>query len=193
MSRDRLLLLIKLYRFNDADTRNDRRDDRFGHVREAWELFNDRCRELYGLGPHVTIDEMLQKFRGSCSFRHYMPQKPGRYGIKYWNLCDAESHYCYNAIPYLGKEDNTPAVNLGATVVTKLVESIRNTHRSVTCDCFFTSADLFEDLHEDNLSLVRTIKVNRKNLPVKLLPSQGKERTVGDYIFAFKENTTMVS
>ena len=118
MSRDRLLLLIKLYRFNDADTRNDRRDDRFGHVREAWELFNDRCRELYGLGPHVTIDEMLQKFRGSCRFRHYMPQKPGRYGIKYWNLCDAESHYCYNAIPYLGKEGNTPAVNLGATVVT---------------------------------------------------------------------------
>ena len=122
-----------------------------------------------------------------------MPQKPGWYGIKYWNLGDAESHYCYNAMPYLGKEGNTPAVNLGATVVTKLVESIRNTHRSVTCDRFFTSADLFEDLHEDNLSAVRTIKVNRKTLPAKLLPSQAKERTVGDYAFPFKENTTVVS
>ena len=36
VSRDQLLLLIKFYRFNDADTRNDRRDDRSGRIREAW-------------------------------------------------------------------------------------------------------------------------------------------------------------
>ena len=52
---------------------------------------------------------------------------------------------------------------------------------------------MFEDLHKDNLSAVGTVKVSRKNLPVKLLSSQAKERTVGDSIFAFKENTTMVS
>ena len=122
-----------------------------------------------------------------------MPQKPGRYSINYWILADAESHYCFNTIPYLGKEGDTPAVNLGATVVAKLVEPIRNTHRNVPCDRFFTSVDLFEDLHKDNLSAVGTVKVSRKNLPVKLLSSQAKERTVGDSIFAFKENTTMVS
>ena len=31
MSRDRLLLLIEFCRFDDADTRNDRRKDRFGY------------------------------------------------------------------------------------------------------------------------------------------------------------------
>ena len=122
-----------------------------------------------------------------------MPQKPGRYGVTYWILADAESHYCFNVILYLGKEGYTPAVNLRTTVVTKLVEPIRNTHRNVNCDRFFTSADLFEDLHKDNLSAVGTVKTNKKNLPVKLLPSQAKKRTVGDSIFAFKENTTMVS
>ena len=122
-----------------------------------------------------------------------MPQKPGWYGIKYWILADAESYYCFNTTPYLGKEGNTPAVNLGATVVTKLVEPIRNTHQNVTSDCFFTSVDLFEDLHKDNLSAVGTVKANRRNLPVKLLLSQAKEHTMGDSIFAFKENTTMVS
>ena len=193
MSRDWFLWLIKFCRFDDADTRNDWRDNRFGHIREACELFNNCCWELYGLGPHVTIDEMLQKFCGRCRFRQYMPQKPGRYGIKYWILADAESHYCFNAISYLGKEGDTPAVNLGATVVTKPVEPICNTHQNVTCDCFFTSFDLFEDLHRGNLSAVGTVKANRKSLTVKLLPSQAKERTVGDSIFAFKENTTMVS
>ena len=123
----------------------------------------------------------------------YITQKPGWYGIKYWILADAESHYCFSAITYLGKEGDTPAVNLGATAVTKLVEPIRNTHQNVTCDRFFTSVDLFEDLYKDNLSAVGTVKANRKYLPAKLLPSQAKERTVGDSIFAFKENTTMVS
>ena len=55
----------------------------------------------------------------------------------------------------------------------------------------FASFDLFEDLHRGNLAEVGTVKANRKSLPVKLLQSQ--ERTVGDSIFAFKENTTMVS
>ena len=40
MSRDWLLLLIKFCRFDDADTRNNHRDDRFGHMREGilWAL-----------------------------------------------------------------------------------------------------------------------------------------------------------
>ena len=56
LSRDRLLLLIKFSGFDDVNTRDDRKDDRFGHIREAWDTFNNRCRELYGLRPHTTID-----------------------------------------------------------------------------------------------------------------------------------------
>ena len=98
LSRDRLLLLIKFCRFDDVNARDDQKDDRFGHIREVWDTFNNRCRELYDLGPYTTFGEMLQKFRGRCRF------KSGRYGIKYWILTDAENHYCYNAIPYLAKK-----------------------------------------------------------------------------------------
>ena len=84
---------------------------------------------------------MLQKFRGRYRFRQYMPQKPGPYGIKYWILADAESHVCFNAIPYLGKEGDTPAVNLW-TFINKQVDAIHNTQRNVSCDRFFTSVDL---------------------------------------------------
>ena len=132
LSSNKYLLPMRFRRFDDVNTRDDRKDDRFGHIREAWDTFNNHCRELYGLGPHTTIDEMLQKFRGRCRFRQYMPSKPGRYGIKYWILADAENHYCYNTIPYLGKEGDAPAVNLGAQVVKNLVEPIKGTSRSVT-------------------------------------------------------------
>ena len=108
-----------------------------------------------------------------------MPSKPGRYGIKYWILTDAENHYCYNAIPYLGKEENTAAVNLGAQVIKNLVEPIKGTSRNVTCHCYFTSVDLFEELYSNNLTAVGTVMFNRRHLPLSLLPKQARGREVG--------------
>ena len=190
--RDRLLLLIKFCEFCNVNTRDDRKDDRFGHIHEVWDTFNNRCRELYGLGPQAAIDEMLQTFHGRCRFRQYMPSKPGRYGIKYWILADAENHYCYNAIPYLGKEGDAPALNLGAQVVKYLVEPIKGTSCNVTCDHYFTSVDLFEELYDNNLIAVGTVMPNRRHLPVSLLPKQARGREVGSSLFAFKDNLTMV-
>ena len=102
-----------------------------------------------------------------------MPSKPGRYGIKYWILADAKNYYCYNAIPYLGKEGDTPAVNLGAQVVKNLVKPI---------SVFITSVDLFEELYNNNLTAVNTA-----------ITKQARGREVGFSLFAFKDNLTMVS
>ena len=175
------------------NTRDDRKNDRFEHICEVWDTFNNRCRELYGLGPHTTIDEMLQKFRGRCRFRQYMPSKPGRYDIKYWILADAENHYYYNAIPYLGKEGDAPAVNLGAHVVKNLVEPIKGTSRNVKCDRYFTSVDLFKELYNNNLTAVGTFMPNRRHLPLSLLSRQARGYEVGSSLFAFKDNLIMVS
>ena len=147
ISRDRLLLQLKFCRFDDVNTRNERNNDKFCHIQEVWDTFNHHCKELYDLGEHATIDEMLQKFRGRCRFRQYMSSKPGRYGIKYWILADGEIHYCYDAIPYLGKEGDAPAMNLGSQVVKKLVKPIRGSSHNITCDRFFTSVALFEELY----------------------------------------------
>ena len=134
LSHDKLLLLKNFCRFDDANARDDQKDDRFGYNREVWDTFNNCCRELYGLGPHPNFDKMLQKFHGHCRSRQYMPSKQGSYGVKYWILADAENHYCYNAISYLGKEGDAPAGNLGAHVVRNLVETIKGTNHNVTCD-----------------------------------------------------------
>ena len=193
LSRDRLLLLIKFCRFDDVNTRDDRKDDRFGHIREAWDTFNNRCRELYGLGPHTNVDEMLQRFRGRCRFRQYMPSKLGRYGIKCLILADAKNRYFCNSIPYLGKEGDAPAVNLGAQVVKNLVEPIKGTSRNVTCDHYFMSLDLFEELYDNNLTAVGTVMPNRRHLPLLLLPKQARGCEVNSSLFAFKDNLAMVS
>ena len=100
-----------------------------------------------------------------------MPSKPGRYGIKFWILADAENHYCYSVFPDLGKEGDKIATNLEATVVKKLVEPIHNTSRNITLDRYFTGVELFEHLLKVKLTSVGTVMPNRKHL---LIPLKGK-------------------
>ena len=74
----------------------------------------------------------------------YVPSKPGRYGIKFWTLVDAQIHYCYNAMPYLGKYGDKVAVNIRAAVVEKLVEPLHNSGRNIACGPYFTCVDMIE-------------------------------------------------
>ncbi|CAF4047636.1 unnamed protein product [Rotaria sordida] len=43
------------------------------------------------LSENLTTDEQLVPFRDRCSFVQYMPNKPSKYGLKFWVLCDVDS------------------------------------------------------------------------------------------------------
>jgi len=194
MSRDRFKLLLKFLRFDDFHTRSVRRGlDRFAPFREVWEMFVANCRTVYLPGECVTVDEQLVTFRGRCVFRQYMPSKPGRYGIKVWACCDSKNSYCYNAAPYLGKEGNQVTTNLGSKVVKEMIQPLLNTGRNVTMDRFFTDVELCENLLTENLTVVGTIKANRRHLPTALLPVAAKKREPGSIMFAYHQQLTMVS
>ena len=57
----------------------------------------------------------------------------------------------------LGKEGNAPALNLDVQVAKKLVELSKGSDRNITCNQFFTSVCLFEELHKDNLTVVGAV------------------------------------
>ena len=42
-------------------TADKRKDNRFSHIRELWDTFNRRYRELYRTEAHATINKMLEK------------------------------------------------------------------------------------------------------------------------------------
>ena len=192
ISCDRLKLNYQFCRFDNIDPREERQvRDKFCHVRKLRDKFIEQSQSLYDLGPNATIDEMLLKFRGQCSFRQYIPSKPGRYGIKFWILADAENHYYSNAFPYLCKERDKIVKNLGATVVKKLVEPILNTSRNITCDRYFTGVELFEHLLKVKLTSDGTIMSNRKHLPIPLTIKGNRE--INSTLFAFKDSVIMCS
>ena len=64
----------------------------------------------------MTVDEQLVCFRGRCPFRQYIPSKPGKYGIKIWAICEANTSYAWKMQVYTGKN---PAVGMRSKLGSK--------------------------------------------------------------------------
>uniref|UniRef100_A0A336MIT5 CSON015446 protein n=1 Tax=Culicoides sonorensis TaxID=179676 RepID=A0A336MIT5_CULSO len=194
LSSERFSFLLWCLRFDDSKTRDERmKTDRFAPVREVWEIFIENCRNNYKPGSFVTIDEQLLAFRGRCSFRMYMPNKPAKNGIKTVMMCDTTTNYLIDAIPYLGKNTNTNGMAHGEFFVKKLTESIHGSNRNVTMDNWFTSVPLALDLLKPpfNLTMVGTIRANKREIPREML--NVRKRKVDTSLVGYDRELTLTS
>ena len=79
MSKSRFTFLMRVLRFDNAQTRADRvAVDRLAPIRSLWDAFVGACKNVYVPGPHLTIDEQLVPFRGKVPFKMYIPNKPAK-------------------------------------------------------------------------------------------------------------------
>ena len=110
----------------------------------------------YKPGENINIDEQLFPTKYRCKFIQYMPNKPVKFGIKFWLAFDVESKYILYAIPYLGKDDSRPSTQrLSDNVVMTHMKPFMGKDRSVVTDNFFTSFLLAKELKKS--SLVETL------------------------------------
>ncbi|XP_048855420.1 piggyBac transposable element-derived protein 4-like [Brienomyrus brachyistius] len=149
---------------------------------------------MYTLYPIASYDIKLVFPRcvlaGRCSFRQYMPRKPGRYGLKLWVLCDARTSYCWRVKLYMGKPPGEAReVDVAKNVVLELSEGLRG--HNITFDNFFTSFSLGQELLQRHLTMVGTVRRNRPELPPALLTTRGRRLHSSE--FAFSQNTTLVT
>ena len=133
---------------------------------------NTEAKRVKGDDYSNLLDEaeflaFLGLFIARCPFTQYMPNKPGKFGIKFWMLADAEKPYIMNVRPYLGKnfDDERGGVQLGEHVVLKLMEPFIDKGYNVTTDNFFTSLRLAKQLGRKKTTLVGTMRGNRKEMP----------------------------
>ncbi|XP_071061469.1 piggyBac transposable element-derived protein 4-like [Pseudochaenichthys georgianus] len=167
LSRNRFREIMRYLRFDKKETRRCRlTTDKFTHVRKVWDRFVDNSIASYRPGSDITVDEQLFLTKSRCPFTQYMPNKPDKFGIKFWLAADVDSKYMLNGFPYLGKDASRPATQrLGENVVLRLVEPFVGKGRNITTDNFFTSLPLAKALLAKNTSLVGTIKRNKRELP----------------------------
>ena len=149
-------------------------------------------KDAYVPGPNLTIDEQLVTFWGCCPFCQYMRSKSGKYGTKIWAICDLTSHYVLKMDLYKGREIGEPReTNLGSKVVLKLSEPFQKSGRNITSDNFFANLELGRKLLMQNLTIVGTIRKNRKELPAEFVST--KDRKEFTTLYGFQKEATIAS
>lgn len=166
MPRSKFRHLSKLLRFDLKSNRSQRSTDRFTHIREVYERFTSNCASKYTPESSLTVDEQLLPLKSRCKWITFMPQKPDKYGQKYWTLVEVESKYVLAQIPYLGKDPSGNITrDLAEKVVLELVEkSGIGPGYTIIGDNFFTSLSLVKKLQSKGISYVGTVRNNKVEL-----------------------------
>ncbi|KAJ4425627.1 hypothetical protein ANN_27823 [Periplaneta americana] len=85
---------------------------------------------------------------------------------------------------YAGKDERPAEERSAKAVVRRLVKPLEGTGRNVTTDRYYTSFELAEELYnDDKLTLVGTLKSNRKHIPEELKKTQGRELYSSRFLF----------
>ena len=192
MSRTRFRELMNALRVDDKATRSDRRArDKFAPIRDLWNEFEVTLRRHYIPGTNITIDEQLVPFRGRCGFLQYLPSKPDKYGMKLFWAEDSETLYPLACIQYLGKEARNPQEEFGKTVTLSLCQPYFGTNRNINADSFFADQDLAMELLNNGLTLVGTVRQNKRFLPPEFVAKNGLQ--LHESRFGFQKKLTMVT
>ena len=170
MPRNKFTKMMKCLRFDDKPNRIRKGpgDDKFAPIQDVFTTFISMCKSKYTCNFSLIVDEQLMSPKSRCSFITFMPNKPDKYGIKFWVLVNVKAKYVANITLFLGaqeKEDRC-GVPLGESVVIKITEHIKEKGYNICCDNFFTSLPLAEKLQKSKFSLVGTMKKNRRHLCV---------------------------
>ena len=167
MSRNAFTEIMRFIRFDQRNQRSHRlQTDKFALISKVWNKFVENSQNCYKPGAYITIDEQLFPTKSRCRFTQYMPNKPDKFGIKFWLASDVNSKYIINGFPYLGKDESRdPSVPLGEFVALKLVEPYTGRGRNITMDNFFTSIPIATKLFRKKTTVVGTIRANKRELP----------------------------
>lgn len=151
MNLKRFKFLIKVIRFDDATTRLQRKaQDKVAPIRDLFDTLVEKCKANFAVSEYLTIDEMLEAFRGRCGFRQYIKNKPARYGLKIFAMTCAKTFYTMNMEVYAGAQPrgSFSVDNSGLAVVTRLVQPVSGTGRNITTDNWYTICTTCGDSQE---------------------------------------------
>lgn len=171
MSRTKYQYIAKNIRFDNKNERSSRLHDRFTHVREIFDDFVTNCITKYVPESSLTIDEQLLPLKTRCKWITFMPNKPDKYGLKFWVLVEVLSKYVVCLSPYLGKDPSGIVTkDLGEKVVLDLIyKSGIGKGYNVTGDNYFTSVQLAQKLLQKGISYVGTLRRTKKEVCPKML------------------------
>lgn len=168
MSRDRFLAILTMLHLNDNESRIPRGQpgyDATHKIKPLLENLRQQFQMVYAPCEEVTIDEAICAFRGRIFFRVYMKGKPHKYGMKIYELCEAQSGFVFNLEIYTGAHETDATYNSPFNVVDRLCQPLKHLWHTVYMDRYFTSPALFDHLWNSQTKAVGTVMSNRREMP----------------------------
>lgn len=127
---------------------------------------------LYTPKEAICIDEAMCPWRGQSAFRVYMQDKPIKWGLKLYELCESSSGYVCN----LEVMCHEPGIsNKPLDVCLRLLEPYANDGHTLYVDNYYCNPELAHRLSAENTNVVGTVRSNRIGLPKDLAQKKMKQ------------------
>ena len=119
----------------------------------------------------------MNPWRGNLAFKVYNPDKPQKYGIKAYMICDGTNGYICKFKLYTGKSDIPHSEN-GATydLVFDLMRDFYGQGHVLYMDNYYSSPQLYWDLYLVGVGASGTLRANRKGVPQIVKDKNLKEK-----------------
>lgn len=169
LSRDRFSAILFMLHLNDNASyiaRGQPNHDALHKIRPFFDSFVQKCKNYFAPYSNLTIDEAMCPFRGRISFRVYIKNKPNKYGLKLFVVCDSATGFVLNCEVYTGSSGNVD--NSIVALVDRLCSQYFGKGHCIYMDRYYTSPALLKMLWEKNTLGVGTVMKNRKGLPKEL-------------------------
>ena len=99
-------------------------------------------------------------FKEKLLIKVRMPDKPVKFGVKLFMLCDSKTGYCKNFTMYAGKDDRAVGnVSKTGAVVTELVQDLLHSNHQLYMDNFYTSPICFKLLKDRGILAAGTSRI----------------------------------
>ena len=182
MSRNKFLLILQFLHLND-NQRSVPRDhpdhDKLFKVRPIYDMLADKCYRTYIPRENLALDEAMIAWRGNLSFKVYNPDKPDKFGIKMYEVCESESGYCAGFEIYTGKRQEVSEKGATYDIVMRLMSPFLGLGYKLYVDNYYSSPVLFQDLHNRKTAACGTLRCNRKGVPKEL---KNKKLSKGQHV-----------
>lgn len=166
LSRNRFSSILYMLHVNNNSTfvkRGEPGHDPLHKVRPFFQFFIDQCDKYANPYMNLTVDEGMCPFRGRVGFRVYMKNKPNRYGLKLFMLCDASTGFILKCEVYTGKAEGK-SYNI-LSIFERLCSKYFGKGHCIFMDRFYTSPQLLRYMWENKTYGVGTVMKNRRGLP----------------------------
>ena len=195
MPRDRFWILITYLHLSD-NSLPGRKSTAYTPINKLGFIYKKligRFASIYKPHQHIAVDEGMVPWRGNLSFKVYNPDKPKKYGMKAYMLCDSENGYVCQFKLYTGKTTVVSEAGKTYDLVMELVRDYVGKGYHLFMDNFYSSPMLYVNLWEQGIAATGTLRANRKGTP-KIMGQKKLEtkQERGDMIVMHNKNLLCV-